>query len=109
MREELQGALLAARDLPVKDLPEFIGALEEVRVTAMLRLSAPTPASTQNDQLLNAAEAAQRLGMSKDWLYHNHSVFPFTRRVGRRLLFSALGIDKYIRQQIHSDGKTVKR
>jgi len=39
MREELENALIAARNLPPEELPCFLGAVEEVRCTAMARLT----------------------------------------------------------------------
>jgi|ERR1019366_2694608 predicted DNA-binding transcriptional regulator AlpA len=109
MRNELQLMLLAAKELPVGELPGLLGELEEIRVTALARLTAPEPAPQQADELLDIGEAARRLGVSKDFLYRNRGDFPFSRRLGRRLLFSALGIDNYIRQQKRSDSKTAKR
>ena len=103
MRDELQLVLKAARELPSSDLPRLLGELEEIRATAMARLMTPAPQPQQHDELLDTAEAAKRLGISKDFLYRNHREFTFTRRVGRRLLFSSLGIDKYIKQQQHID------
>ena len=53
--------------------------------------------SSQGDDLLNAAEAAKRIGMSVGWLYKNASRLPFTRRVGPRTLrFSADRIRRYL-------------
>ena len=83
MRSELQTALMAAQELPEDELPRLLGELEEIRCTATLRL-----------------------GVSQDYLYRHHRDFPFTRRIGRRLLFSALGIEKYIRQHKCSDSNT---
>jgi predicted DNA-binding transcriptional regulator AlpA len=108
MRNELQTVLMAARELPVGDLPRLMGELEEIRCTAMARLTAPAPAQSQADELLSAVEAAHRLGISQDYLYRHHRGFPFTRRVGRKLLFSALGIEKYIKQQSPLDSKKAK-
>jgi predicted DNA-binding transcriptional regulator AlpA len=109
MRDELQLVLMAAKELPPGDLPRLLGELEEIRATAMARLMAPAPQPQQHDELLDTAEAAKRLGISKDFLYRNHHDFSFTRRVGRRLLFSSLGIEKYIRQQRHIDSNPAKR
>jgi predicted DNA-binding transcriptional regulator AlpA len=106
MRNELQTVMMAARELPAGELPRLLGELEEIRCTAMARLTAPAPAQSQADELLSAAEAARRLGISQDYLYRHHRDFPFTRRVGRRLLFSALGIEKHIKTTIHLDSKT---
>ena len=97
MRTELQRALNAAREVPVEELPRLLGDLEEIRCTALARLTAPIVAASQKDELLGVAEAADRLGMSKDYLYRHHCRFPFTRRMGRGLRFSALGIEKYIK------------
>jgi hypothetical protein len=100
-----QGDLLerlraVAHDLPAEELPELIGQLESIKATAWVRLTAPSPATQgQHDELLEVETAAQRLGVSKDYLYRHSQDYPFTRRVGRKLLFSALGIDKHIRQQ----------
>jgi excisionase family DNA binding protein len=108
MRTELQTVLIAARELPVDDLPRLLGDLEEVRCTAMARLAAPAPAAPQSDELLDADEAARRLGISKDYLYRHHARLPFTRRMGRGLRFSALGIQTYIRRQRLLDSSTAQ-
>jgi len=105
MRDALQTVLRAAQELPVTELPRLLGELEECRCTAMARLTMPAPVQAQSDELLDVAEAAHRLGLSKDYLYRHHSDFPFTRRVGRKLLFSALGIERYIRQLRPLDSK----
>jgi len=89
----------AARELPASELPGFIGGLESAKATAWARLTSP-PATQEHDELLSVEAAAERLGISKDYLYRHSGEYPFTRRQGRKLLrFSALGIDRYIRQQ----------
>jgi hypothetical protein len=98
MRDELQFVLRYARELPAEELPRLLGEIEEVRCTAMARLTAPVQPSGA-DELLSVAEASRRLGVSKDYLYRHGSDFPFTRRIGRKLLFSNLGIDRHIKQQ----------
>jgi len=98
MRQELESILTAARTLPREELPRLLGELEEVRTTALSRLTLPVLAQCPPDQLIDAGEASQRLGISRDYLYHHHQQFRFTKRVGRRLLFSSLGIDRFIKQ-----------
>jgi predicted DNA-binding transcriptional regulator AlpA len=49
------------------------------------------------DRLIPIAEAALMLGVGRDFLYRRSRSFPFTRRMGRRLLFSAAGIERHIR------------
>jgi hypothetical protein len=96
---DLVGHLLrAARELPAEDLPDLIGQLEAAKAAAWARLTIPVAAPAVHDELLSAEVAAERLGVSKDYLYRHHSQYPFTRRQGRKVLFSALGIDKHIHQ-----------
>lgn len=97
MREELQPVLTIAQSLPAEELPRLLGDLEEVRATAMLRLA--TPPAPANDELLDIEEAARRLAISEGYLYRHHKQFPFTRRLGRRLLFSSAGIHEYLKRR----------
>jgi len=90
--------LRAARELPVEELPVLIGQLEAAKAAAWARLAVPQ-AQPEHDELLNVTEAAGRLGVSTDYLYTHHRDYAFTRRQGRKLLFSAIGIDTYIRQR----------
>jgi excisionase family DNA binding protein len=107
LRQELQFILRVAREAPADELPGLLGEIEEVRYTALARLTAPAHFSTSvPDQLLSIAEAACRLNVSQDYLYRHGKELPFTRRMGRRLLFSNSGIDRYIGQQ---DGLTARR
>lgn len=89
----------AARELPPEELPDLIGELESIKAVAWARLTAPTPVPQEHDELLDVEAAAARLGTSRDYLYRHSQEYPFTRRQGRKLLFSALGIEKHIRQK----------
>lgn len=99
MRQDLQSALDAARTLPTEHLPRLLGELEEVRCVAMARLIFPTPVCVASDELIDVYEASTRLGVSVWYLYRHHAKFPFTRREGRKLLFSSLGIGEYLRKK----------
>jgi hypothetical protein len=97
MNTQLEPVLQAARTLPPAELPRLLGDLEEVRAVAYARLStAPAPVQ-QADELLTVAQAAIKLNCSKDYLYKAR--FPFSRRLGRKLLFSRNGIEDYLRKQ----------
>src|SRR5262249_18420403 len=98
MRPELQSVLDSIAQLSPEEVPALIGELATVQATAQMRLQAPAPAP-QHDELLDVEMASPRLGMSKDYLYRHAGEFSFTRRMGRKLLFSSLGIDAYIRQR----------
>jgi excisionase family DNA binding protein len=107
LRDELQFALVLARELPAHQLPRLLGELSEIRYTAIARLNASAQApSGESDQLLSIDEASTRLHISKDYLYRHSKELPYARRIGRKLLFSTLEIDKYIRQQ---NGLTARR
>ena len=100
MRAELQTVLIAVRELPVVELPRLLGELEEIRCIAFARLQAPAPvAQVQPDELLSVEAASAKLGVSRDYLYRHHGKFPFARRMGRKLLFSSQGIQKYIEKR----------
>ena len=82
-------------DLPSEEIPVALGMLERVRTRLTFRaLSASAPAM---DRLLSVAEAAELLGMAADTLYRRSHSFPFTVRDGRRVRFSRVGIERYIR------------
>jgi hypothetical protein len=83
-------------DQPTDELPRLLGELETIKAMIWLRLAAPSPIQDA-DQLLGVPETAQRLNVSKDYVYDHSKQFPFTRREGRKLLFSARGIEDYIR------------
>lgn len=52
------------------------------------------------DRLLTVEEAAQRLHISKEWLYHHWKRLPFAIKFAQRSLrFSSQGIDEYIQEQ----------
>ena len=96
MIAELEVVLTRARALAADDLPDFLGALETIRAVAWSRLTAAATTTQQRDELISIEQAAGRLGLSPSYLYRNHQQFPFTRRVGRSLRFSAQGLQSYI-------------
>ena len=95
----IETILEQARITPSDQLPEFLGKLETARAVAYSRLQAPAPSVRPNDELLDVNAAAARLSVSRGFLFRNHKTLPFTRRVGRRLLFSSVGITEYINQK----------
>jgi excisionase family DNA binding protein len=97
VRTQLQPALDLARTLPLEELPLFLGELEQIRVTALARITAPAVES-KPDELLNVEQTAARLNCSQNYLYRHSRRLPFTRRVGRKLLFSSSGLDLYLKK-----------
>jgi excisionase family DNA binding protein len=95
MRDALEAVLNLARSLPREELPRLLGDLAEISATASARLSSAVVES-RPDELLDVEETARRMGVSKDYLYRHQRKFPFARRIGRKLLFSSSGLDKFI-------------
>ena|SRR5258708_1794790 len=90
-------------ETPAPELPELIGELEAARATAWARLTAPTGeklsvVSGQEARNLDVAEAAKRLGMSIDWLYRHASELPFALRIGRRVVFDSVALERWNRR-----------
>ncbi len=56
-------------------------------------------AASAEETLLTVDEAAERLGVSKDWLFRRSRTLPFVVRLGRHLRFSSRGIDRYLRNR----------
>jgi excisionase family DNA binding protein len=89
------------------ELPAVVGALAQVQAVALARLT--TAASTSNvqgagsDYNLSVEEAADRLRVSKDYLYRQAHRLPFTVRIGRKLLFSAKGLEKWNAQRTRAN------
>jgi predicted DNA-binding transcriptional regulator AlpA len=53
--------------------------------------------SQDQDRLLTADDAAARLGVSKDWVYHHWGQLPFAVKLGRRVLrFSQVKLEAYV-------------
>ncbi len=76
-------------------IPALLGALEQVRAMAWMRLNAPqvaTQAPTRprpgKDRLLSAQEAAELLGVSRRWIYDHADVLEGQRLSARCLRFS---------------------
>jgi predicted DNA-binding transcriptional regulator AlpA len=77
------------------------GQLEKVKAVLWARLAAPVvPAVATNghgaDRLLTAQEVRARTTLSVAWLYRHAGALPFTRRVGRTVLFSEAGLTKWL-------------
>jgi predicted DNA-binding transcriptional regulator AlpA len=85
-----------------------LGSLTDVDLAAMLcrlaaaqaRLAAYLSArrSPQSeDHLLDADEAARILDVRKQWLYRNSKKLPFVIRLGGKVRFSAIAIERYLK------------
>jgi hypothetical protein len=85
-----------------EERPALVAALA-TRLETLGKLLANTPEQEAGeggwDQNLSADEAAARLGLSKVYLYRHTDRLPFARRIGRRVVFSAKGLERWSQQQ----------
>ncbi len=94
----------ALEAIPPEELPLLIGELARLQAEASVRLTSGAANRRRDrtpeapDVLLGVEEAARRLGSSPDYLYRSKDL-PFRERIGRRVRFSAKGIERYIRQR----------
>lgn len=91
--------------LPASEVPGLLGELEAVRAALWAKLHNPviTPVavpekkeSTGPDRLLDAAEVAGRLGVSKRWVYRKAPTLPFTKKLSTGTVrFSERGLQRW--------------
>src|SRR4030095_10292399 len=96
--------------VPPTRIAALLSQLSAVQSAIAARLIAADhdePASTE-DTLLTADQAAERLGVSKDWLFRRSRTLPFVVRLGRHLRFSNRGIDRYLRSRTGREGRIRK-
>lgn len=82
--------------LPIEALPGAIGELARLQALAEARLLGSGRGEEEEDRLLTVDEAAKILNLPKDAVYRRADDFPFTVRLGRRLRFSLLGLQKFL-------------
>ena len=96
------------RACPPEKVPDVLGALARVQAIALTRLlsqtsawlSRPESERQGDDRLLTLAEAAERMAVSKSWLYHNGPGLPFALRISTgRLRFSKNGLERWIKRR----------
>jgi predicted DNA-binding transcriptional regulator AlpA len=93
---------LAAREAAAAgELPAFLGALEAVRVEAILAThQAVEPgAGRKRDRVLTVKQTAERLGRSPSWVYKNKNGLPGVRFSTGGYGFSERRLEEWIRRQ----------
>jgi predicted DNA-binding transcriptional regulator AlpA len=79
-------------ELRPEELPAVLAAVAARMAAVQQEEREPT---ADGDVNLPIAEAARRLSISKDWLYRHADKLPFTVRIGRRVTFSAAGLEAW--------------
>jgi excisionase family DNA binding protein len=83
--------------VPRNHIPAALGALAEADAHLRLRLvESRAETSAEADRLLTVADVAERLAVAEDYVYRHADGWPFTRRVGRLLRFSASGLAEWL-------------
>jgi predicted DNA-binding transcriptional regulator AlpA len=89
-------------EVPAAELPAIVLRLAALQSAVAARLtaeatSAPAASEQAPEKLLDVRQAAERVGMSADWLYRHKDKLPFTRLVGTRTVrFSDAGITRWL-------------
>jgi predicted DNA-binding transcriptional regulator AlpA len=85
--------------LPRDVIAELRGQIAKLDTLLFSRLLAggDDRPGADGDRLLDVAEAAAKLGLSRDALYRNE--YPFVVKIGNRRRFSERGIEKFIRNR----------
>jgi len=91
--------------VPSSRLPALVGLVRLFEAKLLQNEMQPAhiaSASTESkDRLLTAKQAAERLGLSTDYLYRNAARLPFVVRPSpRSLRFSSQGLDQYIERSL---------
>jgi hypothetical protein len=87
-------------------LVQMAGLQERLRLRALTEPAPPPVVDASpdgGDRLLSVDDAARKLGVSPDWIYRRSRGdrrLPFLARLDGKLLCSAQGIDRYIRQRL---------
>jgi len=90
-----------ATSLPVERIPAALAQLAAASQTLAARLiaadTAAPPSTPGDDRLVEIHEAAQRTGLSVDYLYR-HKSLPFRAQISRgQVRFSVKGIERWAR------------
>ena len=87
--------------VPPRRIPALLSQLSALQGAMAARLISADrdEAASAEETLLTVDEAAERLGVSKDWLFRRSRTLPFVVRLGRHLRFSGRGIDRYLRNR----------
>ena len=87
--------------VPPSRIPALLSQLSALQGAMAARLISADRDETVSteDTLLTVDQAAERLGVSTDWLFRRSRTLPFVVRLGRHLRFSNRGIDRYLRNR----------
>jgi len=96
-RPNLAALLADPGSVPADQIADAIGELERAKATLWARLAAPVPANgIGEDRLLTIDQAAERLGVTRDWLRRRPEL-PFVVKLSEGVArYSSRGIEQWI-------------
>jgi predicted DNA-binding transcriptional regulator AlpA len=108
--EARQAVLEAVRAAAVEaqangELPIFLGELERVRIEILISVTGQPGRSSSGsikDRLLSPAEAAERIGRSRWWVYQNKDALPIVRLPTGGYGFSERRLEQWIERRAAS-------
>jgi len=97
--------LRSLEQTPRDEIPDVLGDLERVRAVLWARWVAPEPAKAsegppgpQAGPLLSADQVAERLGVSRRWVYRHRKALG-GRKVGAKVRFSEDDLRRYLERR----------
>lgn len=101
---DLESLLRNPEQIAPEQIPGVLAQLAAAQGLLAARLFSREEAcvgkQSNGDRLVAIGEAAEKLGVTPDWLYRRGDKLPFVVRMGRNVRFSEQGIEKYIRQRM---------
>ena len=91
-----------AGKVPRESIPALmaqLAALQSILASRLVGGQSSSNGNAEGDRLVGIQEAAQKLGVSTQWLYRRAAKLHFVVRMGRKLTFSEQGIERYIKQR----------
>jgi excisionase family DNA binding protein len=91
-----------ALDLPLHEAAAMLARVGALEAMLRARLATPVPTSPigsaiAEDRLLTTDQVAERLGVTRNWLYRHATQLPFVRKLSRKALrFSEEGLHRYL-------------
>lgn len=88
-------------ELEEQKIPFLMTQLATVQTNLACRMIRSISSSQKSgeDRILTLDEAAERLNVSRSWLYRRSKRLPFVVRTGRKVGFSERGLQEFIRKK----------
>ena len=86
--------------VPASQIPALLARLSSLQTAIAARLMVTGEKTVETDNMLTIEQAAERLGVSADWIYRRSKKLPFIVRLGRNVRCSARELDRFLRNRV---------